>query len=133
MKTVIEKNIAIEICVTSNMKTKASSIEEHPVEYFYSNGVDVIPCTDDKLMCDITLSDEYSILHRKKNFGVGDLIVMMDNSFKHAFLPNNLKREMRIDALNSYFEILSNDGYSLSAIQNYPFVKKLTQEIENEN
>lgn len=41
---VIDKRVCLEICVTSNVQTKAvSSLEKHPIRQFFDSGVLVVP------------------------------------------------------------------------------------------
>ena len=63
-------------------------------------------------MCDISLSDEYYIIHTEKNLGVSDLLVMMDNSFKYGFITDkDLKKKIRLDACKTYHDVLSIEGF----------------------
>jgi adenosine deaminase len=57
------RNIAIEICPTSNwILSNHSTIAEHPlVTYLMSNDVDVIICTDNTTVCKTVLSNEIKL------------------------------------------------------------------------
>jgi adenosine deaminase len=106
---VLERQIPVEICVTSNLQTKAvKSIVEHPLPDYYKGGLLVVPCTDNTLMSDITLSQEYVKIQKSFNFDKEDILKMVDNSFKAAFVDDNLKEELRVDSQRIARELLEN-------------------------
>lgn len=43
MQYVVDKRIAIEVCITSNVQTKACTLLDHPVRKFFDAGVIVAP------------------------------------------------------------------------------------------
>jgi adenosine deaminase len=58
-----EKNIAIEICPTSNVHTGSiSSIADHPAGLYVKDGITIIPCCDNSLLSQTSTSKEYSAL-----------------------------------------------------------------------
>lgn len=63
-RLVSERDIGIEVCITSNLVTKSvSSIAKHPVvQTFIPNSNRFCLCTDDCGVFDTTLSDEYGRL-----------------------------------------------------------------------
>ena len=55
-----DRRIALEICLTSNVQTRAvESYEEHPLRQYYDRGMNVVLNTDNRLMSGTTLTDEY--------------------------------------------------------------------------
>ena len=65
-----DARIALEICLTSNVQTRAvASIEQHPLREYFDRGLNVVLNTDNRLMSGVTLVDEYALAHER--LGVG--------------------------------------------------------------
>jgi adenosine deaminase len=83
-----EHRIPLEICLTSNVQTGAApSYEAHPVRRYFDRGLNVILNTDNRLMSDTTLTDEYSIAAERLGFTADQLSTIALNGFESAFLP----------------------------------------------
>ena len=92
---VLDKRIPLEICLTSNLHTGAvKSIEEHPFWAYYRYKFRVTLNTDDRLMSNITLTDEYDTAARVFGLTLDDLEKITINAMKSAFLP--YKQRIRI-------------------------------------
>lgn len=62
-----EKNISLTICPTSNiMLSRVKSYKNHPIKSFWRNGIGLTIGSDDILIFDSTLSQEYLSLYEKK-------------------------------------------------------------------
>jgi adenosine deaminase len=59
-------------------------------------------------MSDITLSQEYVKIQKSFNFDKEDILKMVDNSFKAAFVDDTLKDELRVDSQKIARELLEN-------------------------
>src|SRR6187397_3428821 len=60
-----DRRIAIEICLTSNVQTRAAaSLESHPLPEYLRRGLNVVLNTDNRLMSGVTLTDEYLLASR---------------------------------------------------------------------
>jgi len=82
-----DRRIALEICLTSNVQTRATqSYETHPLRKYYDRGLNVILNTDNRLMSGTTLVDEYEHASRI-GFDFDELAKMALNGFESAFLP----------------------------------------------
>ncbi|NUO62481.1 MAG: adenosine deaminase [Gemmatimonadaceae bacterium] len=82
-----DRRIALEICLTSNVQTRATdSYETHPLRQYYERGLNVVLNTDNRLMSGVTLVDEYEHATRL-GFEFDDLARMALNGFESAFLP----------------------------------------------
>lgn len=89
-----ERQIPVEICVTSNVKTGVCpAIGEHPVRRYFDEGVMVTVNTDDPAMFNTSLSREYQILQEQFSFTDEHLRELARNSFEAAFLPAEKKLE----------------------------------------
>jgi adenosine deaminase len=85
---VLDKRIPLEICLTSNMHTGAvQSMEEHPFGILYRYKFRCTLNTDDRLMSNITLTDEYCTAAEMFNLKIEDLEKLTINAMKSAFMP----------------------------------------------
>jgi adenosine deaminase len=81
--------IPLEICLTSNVQTRATpSLEEHPLRVFYDQGVVVSLNTDNRLMSGTTMTDEYLRAHRALGFTWDELCDITIMSFESAFMAH---------------------------------------------
>ena len=82
-----DRRIALEICLTSNVQTRATeSYETHPLRQYYERGLNVVLNTDNRLMSGTTLVDEYEHASRI-GFDFDELARMALNGFESSFLP----------------------------------------------
>ena len=82
-----DRRIAVEICLTSNVQTRAvARYEDHPLRRFFDMGLNVSLNTDNRLMSGVTLTDEYVVAHEKLGFSFDELAVLAQRGFDAAFL-----------------------------------------------
>ncbi len=82
----IETNVPLEVCITSNVRTGAvASLAEHPVKRLWDAGVPIVLNTDDPALFDCTLSSEYDLAARAFGFTAEQLDELARNSFRYAF------------------------------------------------
>jgi aminodeoxyfutalosine deaminase len=94
MQELAHRQIPIEVCVTSNVKTGVCpNLGDHPVKRYFDEGLMVTLNTDDPAMFGISLAREYQMV--QENFGFTDehLRELARNSFEAAFLPAQKKLE----------------------------------------
>ncbi|HEY5218771.1 MAG TPA: adenosine deaminase, partial [Gemmatimonadaceae bacterium] len=92
---VTERQIPIEICLTSNVQTRAAaSYAAHPLRRYYDRGVNVVLNTDNRLMSGTTLTDEYEHAAERLDFSLDELMRMALNGFESAFLPPDERRAL---------------------------------------
>jgi adenosine deaminase len=85
---ITDRRIPLEICITSNVQTKAvPSYEAHPVRRYFDLGMVVSLNTDNRLMSATTLTDEYWLAHKKLGFTRKEIDRMILYGFESAFLP----------------------------------------------
>ncbi|HUQ99830.1 MAG TPA: adenosine deaminase [Gemmatimonadaceae bacterium] len=83
-----DRRIALEICLTSNVQTKAAeSYATHPLREYFDRGLNVTLNTDNRLMSATTLTDEYVHAAEHLGFTVDELAGIALNGFESAFLP----------------------------------------------
>ena len=86
MEHLKEKNIPLEICITSNVRTGAvASFKEHPVRRLYDAGVPIILNTDDPALFECTLTGEYELARREFGFTEAEIEGLARNSFLYSF------------------------------------------------
>jgi adenosine deaminase len=87
MQYVNDHRIPVEICLSSNVQTRAAaSYETHPVRQYFDAGLSVVLNTDNRLMSGTTLTDEYMHAAEELRFTLPELARMALNGFEHAFL-----------------------------------------------
>ncbi|MDO3704104.1 adenosine deaminase [Micromonospora sp. C28SCA-DRY-2] len=92
-----ERQIALEVCPTSNVRTRAvASLDEHPLRRLVEAGVLVTVNSDDPPMFGTTLNDEYAVAARLLDVGPEGLAALARNAVTASFLAPAGKQ--RIDA-----------------------------------
>ena len=87
-----ERQIPIEICVTSNLRTGCcAEISEHPVRQYFDNGLMLTLNTDDPAMFRTSLAEEYQLVQDTFGFTDEHLRELARNSFEASFLPAEKK------------------------------------------
>ncbi len=107
MQYVNDRRIALEICLTSNVQTRAvADYESHPLRSYFDDGLNVVLNTDNRLMSGTTLTDEYWHAAHHLDFTLRELGQIALNSFTSAFLPWQ-EREALIARVRSEIAALS--------------------------
>ncbi len=85
---ILDKRIPLEICLLSNLHTGAvDKIENHPFGTLFKEKFRVTINTDDRLMSNTTLSNEFLIAIEHFNLNLDDIEKITLNSMKSAFIP----------------------------------------------
>jgi adenosine deaminase len=85
---VLDKRIPLEICLTSNLHTGAvKDLKDHPFGILHHYKFRLTLNTDDRLMSNITLTDEYHTAAEVFDLNLDDLEKLTINAMKSAFLP----------------------------------------------
>jgi adenosine deaminase len=92
----VETQIPLEICITSNLKTAVfPTLDSHPIRYFVQKGVFVTINSDDPTMFGATISDEFLLLHDKLGFSFNALEHFTLNAVNACFLNSQEKDLLR--------------------------------------
>lgn len=95
-----DTHIAFEVCVTSNLQTKAvDKLKDHPIKQMWSNNLLTTINTDDPSISGICLTDEYVLLIEELGFTVDDIHRQIHNAAEVAFLSED-KRKALLKRLN---------------------------------
>jgi len=82
-----DKRIPLELCPSSNVDTGAApSIEAHPIKHFLAQRFRVTVNTDNRLMSNITLSEEFRRLSETLPIDLADIEKLTINAMKSAFV-----------------------------------------------
>lgn len=93
------RQVPIEVCLTSNLRTGCcSKINDHPVRRYFDHGLMVTLNTDDPAMFRTSLSREYAIAQEEFGFTDEHLRELARNSFEASFLP----AEKKLSLLNLF-------------------------------
>jgi adenosine deaminase len=91
--------IALEICLTSNVQTRAAATyAAHPVREYYDRGLNVVLNTDNRLMSDVNLTDEYVHAANDIGFSFDELSRIALNGFQSAFVEASIRDRLVADA-----------------------------------
>ena len=84
---VLDKRIPLEICLLSNVHTGATpSLEQHPFKIFYQKKFRVTLNTDNRLMSNTTMTQEFEAAAETFGLTLDDFEKITINAMKSAFL-----------------------------------------------
>ncbi|MGC4759709.1 adenosine deaminase [Micromonospora trifolii] len=87
LKYLAERQIGMEICPTSNVRTRAvATLDEHPLPRLVEAGLLVTINSDDPPMFGTTLNDEYAVAARLLGVGAEGLAGLARNAVTASFL-----------------------------------------------
>lgn len=86
MRLLRERDIPLEVCVSSNLRTGVvQSIEDHPLRKLWDAGVPIVLNSDDPPMFQTTLLGEYRIAAESFGFDRDMLRQAAENSLRYSF------------------------------------------------
>ena len=97
-----DHRIPLECCLTSNVDVGAvESLDQHPLKFYFDQGLRVTVNTDNRLISDTTVTQELALAQEHLGFTrseINDLIIM---GFKSAFLPYRERRHLLARVLDA--------------------------------
>lgn len=94
-----QRQVPIEICVTSNLRTGCcAEVSQHPVRRYFDEGLMLTLNSDDPAMFRTSLAAEYELVQEAFGFSDDHLRELARNSFEASFLP----AEKKIEFLNLF-------------------------------
>jgi len=92
MDYLAEKQIPLEICLTSNLRTGClTNLAQHPLRRYFERGLCVSLNTDDPGLFQTDLNREYLLAKEIFGFTNEEVAQLAQNSFRTAFLPQEAK------------------------------------------
>jgi aminodeoxyfutalosine deaminase len=87
-----QRQVPIEICLTSNMRTGCcKSLADHPLRQYFDHGMMLTLNSDDPAMFATSLNREYQLAQQQFDFTDEHLRELARNSFEASFLPAEKK------------------------------------------
>ncbi|MFQ5690304.1 MAG: adenosine deaminase [Gemmatimonadota bacterium] len=92
MQYINDFRIPLEICLTSNVQTRAvEDFASHPVRLYYDEGLVVNLNTDNRLMSGTTVTEEHVRAWKYLNFTLPEIAELILNGFRSSFLHRDEK------------------------------------------
>jgi len=105
-----DKRIPLELCPSSNVDTGAApSIEAHPIKHFLAQRFRVTVNTDNRLMSNITLSEEFRRLSEAHRIDLADVEKLTINAMKSAFVGYDERLAIIYDRIKPGFAKLRGE------------------------
>jgi len=102
-----ERQIPLEMCVVSNVKTGVcESVEVHPITQYFEQGLLVTVNSDDPVMFNTSINQEYLILLQKLGFTIDELKQLCLNGVMASFLPQEEKLKMKTQFEEEWQQLL---------------------------
>ena len=97
VKYLVQKQIPVEVCPTSNVFTKkyVKEMSAHPVREMFDKGISVTIGTDDPIFFGAELLDEYWNLYSELNFTKDEMKKIILNGFEDSFLSDEEKMHFK--------------------------------------
>jgi len=113
-----DKRIPLELCPSSNVDTGAApSLDAHPIKYFLAQKFRVTVNTDNRLMSNVTLSEELRRLSEKLRIDLADVEKLSINAMKSAFVGYDERLRIIYDRIKPGYAKLRGEpalaGYRL--------------------
>ncbi len=95
MQWVNDRRIPVEVCLASNLQTKAiADFQSHPIRRFMDEGLRVTLNTDNRLVSGTTVTNEYRLAVEHYDLLEDQVLGLVMNGFKSAFLPLRVKSQL---------------------------------------
>jgi adenosine deaminase/aminodeoxyfutalosine deaminase len=95
VEVLAQKQIPLELCPTSNVRTGCCArIEDHPLSGYFENGLMVTLNSDDPALFGRDLAGEYELAHDQFGLTLEHLRELAGNSIEASFLPPQRKLEL---------------------------------------
>lgn len=89
-----DRQVPLEICVSSNLATAGLEPDEHPVGALLRAGFNVTLNTDNRLMSNTSMSQEFDLVRRHHAFDITALAGITRNALAAAFCDHETKVEL---------------------------------------
>ncbi len=90
-----DHRIPLEMCLSSNTQTQAvRKIDEHPFRFYLDLGLRVTLNTDNRLITNTTMTNEFLLAHNAFEFTPREVLDIAMNGVKSAFIPYEFKKDL---------------------------------------
>jgi len=108
LKYIVDRQIGLEVCLTSNKQTKSiQDIKKHPFRTYFEHQIPVTINTDSTLVSGTSLSKEYELAVDLFHFNQEDIMKIMLNAFQQAFIAYDEKQDLIKEVKQEYQSLLS--------------------------
>lgn len=95
LEVLANRQIPMELCITSNLRTGCCvRLEDHPARHYFENGLMVTLNSDDPALFGRDLFGEYLLVHEQFHLTLEHLRELAGNSIEASFLPPGRKLEL---------------------------------------
>ena len=106
MNWVNDHRIPVEICLASNLQTKAiPDFQSHPILRFMEEGLRVTLNTDNRLVSGTSVTNEFRLAVENYDLNLDEVLGLVMNGFKSAFLPLK-EKPLMVDQILAEFASL---------------------------
>ena len=99
--------MALEVCLRSNVQTRAAqSLAAHPFKFYLDLGLRVTLNTDNRLITDTTVTDEYYLAVETWGLNIEELRWVLTNGIKSAFMPFREKKLLLKRVVREYDDLV---------------------------
>jgi adenosine deaminase/aminodeoxyfutalosine deaminase len=92
MQVLAARQLPVELCVTSNLRTGCCpALDDHPLRAYFDLGLMVTLNSDDPPMFGSSLLDEFTLAHTQFGFTLDQLRELAANAVEASFLPPHRK------------------------------------------
>ncbi len=101
---VADHRVPLEICPTSNLQVSGfmKDYADHPLKRYFDLGIPITLNTDNRLMSDVDLTDEYAAVVRAFSLERSDVQRIVLAGVDAAFAPESIKKSLR-EQVNAAF------------------------------
>ena len=111
---IADKRIAIEVCLTSNLQTnpQITEINQHKFNSMLTQRIALTLCTDNRLVSNTTVSNEYRLALDNFDISVNRLKDIVADGFKKSFFGQDYvnKRDYAKKCMNYFNEVAKQYG-----------------------
>lgn len=114
-----DHRIPLEVCLKSNVQTGAvESVEDHPLKFYMDFGLRITLNTDNRLVTDTTITDEYKLACQVFHLQPHEVRRIVVDGFKSAFMPFRKKRDVMKKVIAEYDALCAKFGIQCEGVDN---------------
>jgi len=111
LKYIADRQIGLEVCLTSNMQTKSvRDIRKHPIKEYLKQHIAVTINTDSTLISGTNINKEFELATNLFNFTAEDIVKIMTNGFEQAFISIQEKEDLIKEVKSKYSKLLKGSS-----------------------